>query len=98
MNPKIDRAKVMELAERHVRTGRLEDAIAEYRKLLEGEAPDISVNNTIGDLFLRLNQTDRAIYAFKEAADDYENRDSIPRPWPSSRRSPSSNPTTSRQP
>jgi tetratricopeptide (TPR) repeat protein len=74
MNPKIDRAKVMELAERHVRAGRLEDAIAEYRKLLEGESPDLSVNNTIGDLFLRLNQTDRAVHAFKEAADDYENR------------------------
>jgi tetratricopeptide (TPR) repeat protein len=74
MNPKIDRAKVMELAERHVRAGRLEDAIAEYRRLLEGESPDLSVNNTIGDLFLRLNQTDRAVHAFKEAADDYENR------------------------
>jgi tetratricopeptide (TPR) repeat protein len=74
MNPKIDRAKVMELAERHVRAGRLEDAIAEYRKLLEGDAPDLSINNTIGDLFLQLSQPDRAVAAFKEAADDYENR------------------------
>lgn len=74
MNPKIDRAKVLELAERHVRAGKLEDAIAEYRRLLEGEAPDLSVNNTIGDLYLRLNQTDRAVHAFREAADDYENR------------------------
>lgn len=74
MNPKIDRAKILELAERHVRAGRLEDAIAEYRRLLEGDAPDLSVNNTIGDLYLRLNQTDRAVHAFREAADDYENR------------------------
>lgn len=74
MNPKIDRAKVMELAERHVRAGRVEDAIAEYRKLLEGDAPDVSINNTIGDLFLQIDQTERAVAAFKEAADDYENR------------------------
>jgi len=74
MNPKIDRMKVMELAEKHVRAGRLEDAIAEYRKLLEGEALDLSLNNTIGDLYLQLNQPDRAVAAFKVAAGDYENR------------------------
>jgi len=74
MNPKIDRMKVMELAEKHVRAGRLEDAIAEYRKLLEGEALDLSINNTIGDLYLQLNQPDRAVAAFKVAAGDYESR------------------------
>ena len=74
MNPKIDRMKVMELAEKHVRAGRLEDAIAEYRKLLEGEALDLSINNTIGDLYVQLNQPDRAVAAFKVAAGDYESR------------------------
>ena len=50
MKEKVDKARILELAERQVKAGRTEEAIAEDKKLLSGEAPDMSINTTIGDL------------------------------------------------
>jgi tetratricopeptide (TPR) repeat protein len=72
MKDKNDKAKIIELAERQVRAGRTEDAIGLYRKALSGEAPDPSINNIIGDLYLKLGRIEPAVRAFQEAAGLYE--------------------------
>ncbi len=77
MKPKADRAKLIELAQKHQRAGRLAEAIAEYRKLVEGEAPDPSILNIMGDFYLRLGETQEAILCFQQAVDYFETRGSL---------------------
>jgi tetratricopeptide (TPR) repeat protein len=74
MNERIDKARVLELAERQVKAGRLEDAIAEYKKLLQGDAPDVSIHNIIGDLYAQLGRSDDAIRSFQAVASHYESK------------------------
>jgi tetratricopeptide (TPR) repeat protein len=74
MNEKIDKARILELAERQVKAGRIEEAIAEYKKLLGGEAPDPTINNIIGDLYVSLGRNDEAIKAFQGIAGYYESQ------------------------
>jgi tetratricopeptide (TPR) repeat protein len=72
MKEKNDKAKLVELAERQVKAGRTEEAIALYKKLLSGEAPDPSINNIIGDLYLKLGRIEPAVRALQDAASFYE--------------------------
>ena len=72
MNDKTDKTRIIELAERQVNAGRLEEAIAEYRKLLAGEAPDLTINNIIGDLYVKLDRNEDAVRAFQSVASYYE--------------------------
>jgi tetratricopeptide (TPR) repeat protein len=74
MNDKVDKAKVIELAERQVKSGRIEEAIAEYKKLLQGESPEVSVYNIIGDLYAQLGRADDAIQSFQTVASHYASK------------------------
>jgi len=74
MNEKFDKAKILELAERQVKAGRTEEAIAEYKKLLAGDSPDLSINNIIGDLYVQLGRKEEAIRSFQTVASYYESR------------------------
>ncbi|MDI6846279.1 MAG: tetratricopeptide repeat protein, partial [Candidatus Saccharicenans sp.] len=74
MNGKIDRIKIIGQAERLVRAGKLREAIAEYEKILEEESNDVTINNTVGDLYARLGQNERAIRHFERAASEYERK------------------------
>ncbi len=74
MNEKIDKARIIDLAERQVKAGRMEEAIAEYRKLLTAEPDDIGLNNTVGDLYAQLGRTEEAIKSFQTAAGHYESK------------------------
>jgi tetratricopeptide (TPR) repeat protein len=74
MKEKVDKAKILEQAERQVKAGRTEEAIAEYKKLLSGDAPDLSINNIIGDLYVQLGRTAEAVRAFQAVAGYYESR------------------------
>jgi tetratricopeptide (TPR) repeat protein len=74
MNEKIDKARIIELAERQVKAGRIEEAIAEYKKLLAGKTPDFTINNIIGDLYVSLGRNDEAIKAFQGIASYYESK------------------------
>ncbi|MDD8021180.1 MAG: tetratricopeptide repeat protein [Acidobacteriota bacterium] len=74
MNGKIDRLKIIEQAEKYVRAGRLKEAITEYERLLEDDPSDVSINNIVGDLYVRLGQEDKAIKAFEKVAEEYERR------------------------
>lgn len=74
MNERIDKARILELAERQVKAGRIEEAIAEYKKLLQGESPDVSIHNIIGDLYVQTGRTDDAIRSFQAVASHYESK------------------------
>jgi tetratricopeptide (TPR) repeat protein len=69
-----DRTKITEKAEHYVKAGKIEEAVAEYRKLLDGTGQDISIGNIIGDLCLQLGQEDRALQLFKANVETLERR------------------------
>jgi Flp pilus assembly protein TadD len=64
MSPKSDRAKIESIAEKHIKKGRLDEAIAEYRKLLSGDEQDISIRNILGDLYIKANNKQKAVEEF----------------------------------
>jgi tetratricopeptide (TPR) repeat protein len=72
MKKMFDRTKTLELAERQVKAGRIEEAIAEYEKLLAGEAPDVGIHNIIGDLYVQQGRNPEAIKSFQTLASHYE--------------------------
>jgi len=74
MSARSDRVRIIEQAEKFVRTGRVRDAIAEYEKLALGDPQDVGTLNIIGDLCIRLGQSDRAIRSFQKVAEEYEKR------------------------
>ena len=74
MNEKIDKARVIDLAERQVKAGRIEEAIAEYKKLAQGDSPDVSIHNIIGDLYAQIGRAEDAIRSFQAVASHYESK------------------------
>ena len=68
MNQRFDKAEIILAAENYSRAGKLEDAIAEYEKLLDGTPQDVPISNIIGDLYLQLQKQDRALRIFEANA------------------------------
>src|SRR5579859_1023614 len=67
----FNKQKVLSAAEKFVQQGKLQNAIAEYDKILKHDANDLTVNNTIGDLYARLGDNAKAIECFKKVGDAY---------------------------
>src|SRR6202521_5238202 len=67
----FNKQKVLSAAEKFVQQGKLQNAIAEYDKILKNDAKDLTVNNTIGDLYARLGDIPKAIECFKTVGDAY---------------------------
>lgn len=67
----INKEKLLKNAQKCVAQGKLENAIKEYEKILEGEPHDTTILNTIGDLNLHLSRTQTAIGYFKRAAQKF---------------------------
>ena len=67
----FNKAKVLASAEKFVQQGKLHNAITEYEKIVEKEPKDLTVQNTIGDLYARLGQTEKAGEYFKQIGDGY---------------------------
>ena len=74
MREKLDKTRILELAERQVKAGRIEEAISEYSKLLAGETPDISLHNIIGDLYVQMGRNAEAVQSFQTVASHYESK------------------------
>ncbi|MCX6572118.1 MAG: tetratricopeptide repeat protein [Candidatus Aminicenantes bacterium] len=74
MSARSDRVKIIEQAEKHVRAGRVKDAITEYEKLALTDPQDVGTLNIIGDLYIRLRHNDRAVVFFLKVAEEYERR------------------------
>jgi tetratricopeptide (TPR) repeat protein len=67
----FNKQKVLSAAEKFVQQGKLQNAIAEYEKVLRNDEKDLTVNNTIGDLYSRLGDGEKAIECFKKVGDAY---------------------------
>ena len=60
----IDRDATLKRAEKLVRQGRLDAAIAEYVRVTSAYPDDWNTVNILGDLYLRVGQSDRAVVQF----------------------------------
>ncbi|MBZ5629781.1 MAG: tetratricopeptide repeat protein [Acidobacteriia bacterium] len=67
----FNKAKVLSSAEKYVQQGKLQNAIAEYEKVAKEDSKDLTVLNTIGDLYARLGQSDHATAYFRKVGDAY---------------------------
>ena len=67
----FNKAKVLASAEKYVQQGKLQAAIGEYEKIIREDARDLTVLNTIGDLYARLGQMDHAAEFFRKVGDAY---------------------------
>jgi pilus assembly protein FimV len=67
----FNKAKILSSAEKYVQQGKLQNAIAEYEKVTKQDPKDLTVLNTIGDLYSRLGQSGRATDYFRKVGDMY---------------------------
>jgi tetratricopeptide (TPR) repeat protein len=67
----FNKQKVLANAEKYVQQGKLQNAISEYEKILKNDAKDLTVTNTVGDLYSRLGEIDKATECFKTVGDAY---------------------------
>ncbi len=67
----FNKQKVLASAEKYVQQGKLQNAISEYEKILKNDAKDLTVTNTVGDLYSRLGEPDKATGCFKTVGDAY---------------------------
>ena len=66
----IDRPVALRNAEKLLRQGKLDAAIAEYLRVVEDQPRDWSTANLLGDLYLRAGQSDKAVAQFARIADN----------------------------
>ena len=67
----FNKQKVLSAAEKYVQQGKMQNAIAEYEKVLKADPKDLTVTNTVGDLYSRLGDADKATECFKVVGDAY---------------------------
>ena len=67
----FNKQKALSAAEKYVQQGKLQNAIAEYAKVIKADPKDLTVTNTIGDLYSRLGQAEKATDCFKTVGDAY---------------------------
>ncbi|HET7442621.1 MAG TPA: tetratricopeptide repeat protein [Terriglobales bacterium] len=67
----FNKQKLLNSAEKYVQQGKLQNAIAEYEKILKNDSKDLTVSNTVGDLYARLGENDKAVSCFKSVGDAY---------------------------
>src|SRR6202142_2555463 len=67
----FNKQKVLSAAEKYVQQGKMQNAIAEYEKVLKADPKDLTVANTVGDLYSRIGESDKATECFKSVGDAY---------------------------
>jgi pilus assembly protein FimV len=67
----FNKQKVLSAAEKFVQQGKLPNAITEYEKVLKADPKDLTVMNTVGDLYSRLGNSEKALECFKSVGDAY---------------------------
>jgi Flp pilus assembly protein TadD len=75
----LDRETTLKQAERLIRQGKLDGAIAEYVRLVEDQPRDWSAVNALGDLYLRAGDVERAVAQFTKAADHHFDEGYLPK-------------------
>jgi tetratricopeptide (TPR) repeat protein len=67
----FNKAKVLASAEKAVQQGKLQNAIADYQKVLKEDPKDLTVLNTVGDLHARVGNNDEAARCFQKVGEQY---------------------------
>ncbi|ABF43380.1 Tetratricopeptide repeat protein [Candidatus Koribacter versatilis Ellin345] len=67
----FNKNKVLANAERYVQQGKLQNAITEYEKITKADPKDLTVLNTIGDLYARVGHVEQATDYFRRVGDRY---------------------------
>ena len=67
----IDREDTLKKAEKLLRQGRLDAAIAEYVRVVEDQPLDWATANTLGDLYVRAGQPDKAAAQYGRIAEHF---------------------------
>jgi pilus assembly protein FimV len=67
----FNKAKVLAQAEKFVQQGKLPSAITEYEKIIKEDPKDLTVLNTVGDLYAKTGNNEQATYYFKRVGDQY---------------------------
>jgi tetratricopeptide (TPR) repeat protein len=75
----IDRAATLRQAETLLRQGKLDQAIAEYVRLVDDQPRDWNTANALGDLLVRAGHLDRAIEQFSRIAASLVEQGFLPR-------------------
>ena len=75
----FDREGTLRNAEKLLRQGKLDLAIAEYRKVIEDQPSDWNTANTLGDLYFRAGQLDKAIAQYNDIAAHLANEGFFPK-------------------
>src|SRR5688572_23195464 len=75
----FDREGTLRTAEKLLRQGKLDPAIAEYRKVIEDQPSDWNTANTLGDLYFRAGQLDKAIAQYNDIAAHLANEGFFPK-------------------
>src|SRR5215218_3503742 len=70
-NPPLasDRAESVKKAEKLLRQGKLDLAIAEYVRMVDEQPRDWNTRNTLGDLYVRASKPDQAVAQYQQIAD-----------------------------
>ena len=75
----FDREGTLRNAEKLLRQGKLDLAVAEYRKVIEDQPSDWNTANTVGDLYFRAGQLDKAIAQYNDIAAHLANEGFFPK-------------------
>jgi len=75
----IDRAATLKNAEKLLRQGKIEPAIAEYLRVVEDQPRDWNLANTLGDLYVRAGNVDKAVEQFTRIADSLNEEGFLPK-------------------
>ncbi len=67
----VNREQVLQSAEKLLSRGKLDQALKEYLRVLEGNPKDIATLNKVGDLYVRMNRPGDSIPFFERIADFY---------------------------
>ncbi len=67
--PPFDRKAALKNAEKAIKQGRVDAAIAEYVKVVEAQPRDWNSANALGDLYVRANQIEKGVQQYTRIAD-----------------------------
>jgi tetratricopeptide (TPR) repeat protein len=74
-----EREEALKKAEKLLRQGKLDLAIAEYARMVEDQPRDWNTRNTLGDLYIRASQPDKACAQYMLIADHLRHEGFFPR-------------------
>lgn len=69
-----EKEQIAAQADKLVKKGKIQEAVAEYEKLVADDEQDVKIRAILGDLYIELNQKEKAIEEFKNVAANYEKK------------------------